>query len=150
MKMASDSCTVLYKKYLLANQKQPLVKDESKLQMYKDLQVLFNKVSSYKTAINVISYVLRFINNIRKKKKEEDLVLKPFVTTEEFTNAEQFCIHHVQEELASQSDFPTLAKNLDVFTDDDGILRCKGRLDNAPINYDTFLFFSQETIASQN
>ena len=113
----------------------PLVKDETKLQLYTDLHVLFNRVSKFKTLINVISYVLRFISNLKKKK--EDRILQPFVTAEEYTNAELFCIKHVQEELASQKDFPSLSKNLDVFTDEDGIYRCRGRLHNAPLDYDT-------------
>ena len=44
-----------------------LTANETKLSLYTDLHIVLNKVKNYKTLINVISYVWRFIQNLKKK-----------------------------------------------------------------------------------
>jgi len=57
------------------------------------------------------------------------------ITTEWIEKAEILWMNAVQEELGSQS--PTWKTQLGCFIDGKGLLRCKGRLKNAPLPYST-------------
>ena len=55
---------------------------------------------------------------------------------EEIYHAEKLWIEEIQKEILSNQHFNSWEKNLGLFTDSDGILRCKGRFGYSTMNYD--------------
>ena len=99
------------------------------------LESLIKKYSTYNKLIRVTALVQRFVYNLRKKVKKEDILLATNVTTEEFRDAEMFLIKYVQEGMERQKNYVQLQRELNL-QEVNGIIRCKGRLGNAPISYD--------------
>ena len=91
-----------------------------------------DKFSNYYRLINVTSYVLRFINNLKQKKKEDQLLVNN-VTADEFKKAEKLLVIFTQRDIVKQG--KQLKKELNLQVEDE-IFRCKGRLKNAPLSYD--------------
>ena len=54
-----------------------------------------------------------------------------------FSKAEQLWLEDVQGTLSSDSNFPQLRKQLDLFQDEKGIWRCGGRLGSTELPYAT-------------
>ena len=101
------------------------------------LAVLINvsKYSSVLRLVRVTAYVLRFVNNLkcrlaRREPQSSDL------TVDEINSAERLWIREVQREIEQKPTFQQAEKSLNLFKDENGILRCRGRLDNAPLPYD--------------
>ena len=82
--------------------------------------------------LRVTSYVLRFIRNCREKG------LRKFgqLTAEEYKDAESMWIKDCQQEFREKNN-PQLQYQLGTFTDESGILRCRGRLANADLPYES-------------
>ena len=99
--------------------------------------------------VRVTAYVIRFINRLKsmvKRTSEQSLNSVPqhnSLSADEIVNAENMWIRYVQElnfmeELRylrneSKTSPPPNIRNLGLCVDDDGLLKCKGRLNNAPI-----------------
>ena len=95
------------------------------------------KFSSYQRLIRVTALVTRFIDNIRRKKKKEELILYQFVTSEEYDNAEVKWLTFIPQDFNQLKSYKQLKKDLNLEIFDDGLIRCKGRLKNAPVKFDT-------------
>ena len=102
-----------------------------------------NTFSSLGKLLRVTAYVLRFVNKLKKTIKT-----KPSVSLQanEINSAELEWIKSCQTSAYKQEmkslqrenkKHSSLQKQLRLFLDDQGILRCGSRLHNAPINYDT-------------
>ena len=107
------------------------------------------RFSSKVRLVRVTAYVIRFINRLKsmvKRTREQSLSSLPHhnnLSADEIVNAENMWIQCVQErsfikELKyvrneSKISPPPNVRNLGLYIDDDGLLKCKGRLNNAPI-----------------
>ena len=98
-----------------------------------------NRFSSYSRLLRVTGWIKRFVRNFVKSRKNEKLEHSPFLSPSELREAEQ------QWLMTNQSDFHTdttndLKKKFSehgVTLDDEGLFRCIGRLNEAPLPYDT-------------
>ena len=93
-----------------------------------------DKFSSYIRLINVTALVLRFIDNLKKKRSKETIITHGFITIEEKIKAEDLWIKFIQMDIYKLDSYKQLKKDLNLFVED-GIIRCQGRLKNAPLNY---------------
>ena len=92
--------------------------------------------SNIQKLLRIIGFVLRFVNNLRAKIAGKELMKGELITDE--TNAALIVlIKSEQSVLKSSANFKDLKKNLEVFGDEKGVLRCKGRIENAPLPYET-------------
>ena len=102
-----------------------------------------NRCSSLTKLFRVTALVLRFVSNFLGRKPRKSGLL----TSDEIQRAEDLhvWIKEVQREkfpdeirsLQKKTEENTLAKQLPLFLDEDHIIRCGGRLHNAPLEYDT-------------
>ncbi|XP_064622006.1 uncharacterized protein LOC135484434 [Lineus longissimus] len=99
------------------------------------------RYSSLRRLLRISALVLRFINNLKSKKENR---LHPELNASEKNEAEQRWIRDTQtyyyrEEMKNlkmkAEKLGTLARQLRLFIDNDGILRVDGRLHNAPMQY---------------
>ena len=108
-----------------------LVQENSKI----NLNFLkLEKFNSYIRLINVIALVLRFIDNIKKKCKKEDINTSRFIMAEERVKAENLWIRFIQMDIYKLDSYKQLKKDLNLFVEDD-LIRCHGRLKTTPLNY---------------
>ena len=92
--------------------------------------------SNIQKLLRIIGFVLRFVNNLRAKLAGEEL-MKGELITDETNAALNLVIKSEQSVLKSSANYKDLKKNLAVFEDENGFLRCKGRIENAPLPYET-------------
>ncbi|GFU55148.1 integrase catalytic domain-containing protein [Trichonephila clavipes] len=105
------------------------------------LSTLLRKSNSYMKIVRIFSYVIRFSNNVNKRK----LTLSGPLSATDIDQAETKLIRMVQEQvflaeiksLQSKGDVSPNSKlrNLNPFIDSDGLLRVGGRLSNSDIPY---------------
>ena len=95
--------------------------------------------------IRVTAFVIKFINKLKNRTLENRKEEMEDLTTTELKDAENLWIHSVQassftDELSfltrkdSKSTPPICVPQLGMFLDDDGIIRCKGRIANASLS----------------
>ena len=90
--------------------------------------------SSYHRLLNVTVYVLRFINNLKARiKKDIDNIMSGRITVEEIKAVETLWLFDTQKRFRSLESFKKVEQSLGVYVDDDGLLRCRGKLGNAPV-----------------
>ena len=87
-----------------------------------------NKYSSLQRLLRVTAYVKRFVHNISR----EERITGP-LSTNEIQEAEILWIKEMQGHLQVDE----LEKQLRLFKDEKGIIRCRGRLGNSQASYDT-------------
>lgn len=102
---------------------------------------LLERVSSFNRLINVTAYVLRFIRNLRisKENRNSDKIL----SIEETRNARKYWIKKIQSESFSQEIASLKKKNsvctslrkLNIFLDEEGIIRVGGRIRRSELQY---------------
>ena len=100
-----------------------------------------NRYSSLTKLLRVTALVLRFVSNLLGRDPRKSGLL----TADEIQRAETLWIEDVQREkfpdeirsLKKQTKENTLARQLTLFLDEDRIIRCGGRLHNAPLEFDT-------------
>ena len=80
-------------------------------------------------------WVLRFIENLKNRRQLKGINSGP-LEIEEISKAERLWIKAVQRDFTDEPKFTLLAKQLGVYEEDE-ILRCKGRLDYADLEYDS-------------
>ena len=96
-----------------------------------------DRFSSLKKLIVVTGYVLRFVNNLRKRvKKETHLITEDMITVTEYNEAEIMWIKDEQFQLKQQDNYSKLEASLHLFEDKDGVLRLRGRFANASLQYE--------------
>ena len=59
------------------------------------------------------------------------------ISTEEMENAEKLWLRTVQNKLKEEKNIRSLQEQLGLFEDTDQVIRCKGRIKNAELNYET-------------
>ena len=125
---------------LMANDVQPAVLDLNKV-------IDIERFSSLRKLLRVTCYVLRFVNALKTKKLDKQTVAKrsEHLTSSEARQAELLWIRSLQGQSFSneisfissgkeKSTTPVYVKQFGLFLDDDHILRCKGRINNASLN----------------
>ena len=86
-----------------------LVQENSKI----NLNFLkLEKFNSYIRMINVTALVLRFIDNIKKKRKKEDINTSRFIMAEERVKAENLWIRFIQMDIYKLDSYKQLKKDL--------------------------------------
>lgn len=93
------------------------------------------RFSDINKLLRVIAYAKRFIANLRAKASKVECKIGDLESSE-ITDAKLTLVKLEQQTLKQQRNFHDLTHNLGLFEDKEGILRCKGRLENAPIPYD--------------
>ena len=92
------------------------------------------RFSLLKKLVIVTAYVIRFVNNL--KNNNANGLLENTLTIDEYNNALNLWIKTEQEILQRQTDFGKLKVSLKLFVDTLGLLRLKGRFENAALDYD--------------
>ncbi|XP_057302253.1 uncharacterized protein LOC130636526 [Hydractinia symbiolongicarpus] len=113
--------------------------DESEESTEEEIDLNFMNIarySNYTRLLRITALVLRFVGNLRKKRRKEELVLHTFVTKDEQLHAKKLWIKYAQKDIIQLPSYKQLQKDLR-FQNIDGIIRCKGRLENAPLDFDT-------------
>ena len=90
------------------------------------------KFSSLGKLFRITAYVLRFINNTKRNTKKKSGV----INAEEISVCENLWIKFDQQEIKNNKQFFNVKKQLNLFEDENGFIRLKGRLGNAEINFD--------------
>ena len=109
--------------------------------------VEYKRFSSLTKLLRVMAMVIGFIRKLRdkvKKKKEErrkettDTIIETNNNNEidDMVRAKLVLLRDVQKDFDDKQ-FDQTKKSLNVFTDSNGILRCHGRIGNAPVPFDT-------------
>ena len=86
--------------------------------------------------LRITAYVLRFCNNLKRRVTKEG-TSQGALKAEEIKSAKTVWIKHVQKTTPFSRSFDKTKGSLSVFEDDDGIMRCRGRLQNAPISMES-------------
>ncbi|KAL9977059.1 hypothetical protein ACROYT_G014423 [Oculina patagonica] len=106
------------------------------------------RFSNVTKLFRVTAYVIKFINKLKNRTLENRKAEFEDLTTAELKNAENLWLQSVQassfaDELAflTRKDPkltpPTRVSQFGLFLDDDGIIKCKGRITNAPLSVST-------------
>lgn len=95
-----------------------------------------NRYSSYKKLLRITAYVLRFVRRSTERSLE--------LNAEEIRSAEELWIKSIQNQSFSEkvchlmstrkSPVPVFVRQFDLYLDDKGIVRCKGRIQNSSLN----------------
>ena len=91
--------------------------------------------SSSRKLFRVTAYVLRFIHNVRAKVQNEEC-RRGCLTTEEMKTSEKLWVEDLQK-LLDPMKLKELNRSLGPFEDNEGIVRCRGRLMSANLPYST-------------
>ena len=99
------------------------------------LSSLFNlqKYSDIKRLFRVTAYVLRFLHNL-KSRRNENKASGP-QSTEEYEAAEVLWFREMQLTVVNSPRCENLKKQFGLYPDDNGLIRCDGRLQNATIPF---------------
>ena len=81
-------------------------------------------------------YVLRFTNNLLINRIRNKDVTRGEITASEFKAAEKLWVLHEQSVATSCSKFDCWRKSLGLFCDEEGLIRCPGRLGQSMLEYD--------------
>ena len=88
---------------------------------------------------NVTGYVLRFVNNLKKKVKNEkgNITVDENLSVEEISNVERSWLIETQKTFKSdEKHFVELVLQFGLFADKDGLIRCKGRLARSNLSFE--------------
>ena len=80
--------------------------------------------------------MLRFIRNLKSKVcHAEEKFTTGFITTREFNDAETLWIKESQKDLKDIENYKQLERDLVLFKDQAGLVRCQGRLSYSSLSY---------------
>ena len=119
-------------------------------QINPDPSLLFNldNFNDYHRLLRVTAWIQRFITNVRHFKKEERKLDE--LNSGEIEKAKKMWLRFVQRNMVEVKGYKQLNKDLRFF-EDEGIIRCQGRLENAPLAYPlSFLFLFLEIASWQS
>ena len=94
----------------------------------------YERYSSFERIIRITAWVQRFITNIRRKSRSEKCVVGT-LRVDELQLSESLIIKDMQRLLLTDKNYEQWEHQLNSFTDDTGIIRCRGRLSNADLSY---------------
>ena len=98
--------------------------------------------------LRVTAWVFKFLKKLRMK-KEEKIITNNMTTNKNQWSEEMLSVDDLQEAKFTwirdnqqevkkdAANFKQLKNSLNLFEDENNLLRCKGRLQNAPVTYDT-------------
>ena len=89
------------------------------------------RFSSLSKLINTTGWVLRFICNIKRKTKQESLLMETSISLDEYQKALQIWLKDEQRAFYKQSNFERVKTSLGLFEDNTGLLRVQGRFRNS-------------------
>ena len=89
------------------------------------------RYSSLRKLLRVTAYVKRFIENIKRKKAGVEMKVGR-IEVDEIRKAEMIWIKNVQETLVDSPNYRKMSEQLGIVSQD-GILVCKGRLENSDL-----------------
>lgn len=104
--------------------------------------LLAERTSRLNRLLRTTAWIKRFIEKTRKKRNGSQEVRTDYLQSEEIEEAERFWIRRVQQhhyaDIIGRMEKGERGKigNLFLLTDEHGILRCQGRLDNADLTHD--------------
>ena len=87
----------------------------------------------------VTALSLKFVRNLKaaRNQRNEPQDTTPTLTVEEISEAKSLWIREIQEPMKHEKNFENLKQQLGLYSGEDDILRCKGRLGNAPLDIAT-------------
>ncbi|CAB3995911.1 PREDICTED: uncharacterized protein LOC106817579 [Paramuricea clavata] len=91
--------------------------------------------SSLGRLLRVTAVVLKFIKLLKSRVKQEDPPTNSEVTSTDIELARVLWIKELQEEMKLNENFKSWNRDLGLFTDENGTVRCKGRLSNSNLPY---------------
>ena len=94
-----------------------------------------NKYSNFKKLVRITSWVLRSVNNNKKKIKKSEVFLTD-LKANELKIAEEYLIKSNQKNLLNEKNI-SRSNYLNLTIDEKGSIRCTGRLSLAPLPYET-------------
>ena len=89
--------------------------------------------SNLNRLLRITAYVMKFVNILKHKVKKLKTPLNLELTATDISDAEILWIREAQKILLEEEKFSVWKKQFDLFLDEDGLYRCKGRLSNADI-----------------
>ena len=95
----------------------------------------FNTHHDLDKTIRVTAWCLRFARNCRRKVSERNL--EDELDAAEYDAAKGFCIKVVQAKMVNESGFEKRSESLGLFEDEEGFIRCRGRIGKAKIPFGT-------------
>lgn len=95
-----------------------------------------SKYSKLETLLRVTAYVQRFVDNVKRSLKGEE-ILKGLLTAEELDVAEKSWIKHVQASLTKLPKYNKMKRSLSLFVDDEQLIRCHGRIEKSNLPNET-------------
>jgi hypothetical protein len=98
------------------------------------------RFSSSKKLFRVTAYVMRFISKLKSKMnnlKGKATSSGESLAVEELEAAETQWLREVQKPIVADDKFGQVRNSLRLFVDDMGVYRCKGRLENSTLPYET-------------
>ncbi|XP_065675665.1 uncharacterized protein LOC136091879 [Hydra vulgaris] len=104
--------------------------------------------NSYSCLIRVTAYILKFVSCLKNTQvRNNNLLLSSF----ELRNAKIIWIKFIQQNIYSSKNYKQLKNDLGFFFDSEGIIRCRGRLGNAPISYNIKfpIFLPKESLLTE-
>ena len=94
-----------------------------------------NKYSNFKKLARITSWVLRLVNNVKKKIKKMEVYLTD-LKANELKIGEEYLVKSSQKNLLNEKNISKY-KHLNLTIDEKGLVRCTGRLSLAPLPYET-------------
>ena len=87
--------------------------------------------------LRVTAYVLRFLKNLKARLSPDDeqLLLGSEIGAKDMEEVGQYWILDVQKSLQQNKKFENWRREFNLFTDRNGVLRCRGRLSHADLTY---------------
>ena len=81
--------------------------------------------------VRVTAYVLRFVKILKAKTRKSDLDVEPSLTVNEIRESRELWIKEMQRKLPEKNQFEQWKAEFGLYTDEQDIWRCKGRLEKA-------------------
>ncbi|XP_068684812.1 uncharacterized protein [Montipora foliosa] len=131
-KESSSSQKKQHNSTVLANVVADRVTSERKFNL--DCIIPLKGFSSLQRLVRVTAYVLRFVSNLKRKNEKKELTDED-LKQEEIERTRELWIREVQGSVLNDEKFDQVKVSLSLYKDDKGILRCGGRLKNAPIPF---------------
>ena len=83
----------------------------------------------------ITACIFRFVKNLKNKVASQQLLLEPFITSAEMRTSEIIWLKENQKKFDGKR-LRILTNDLNVIYDDDNLIRCEGKLKNAPLPYE--------------
>ena len=84
----------------------------------------------------IISYVRRFITNVKRRIEDHQLTTS-ILSAKEIAESRDLCITSSQQAVDSEKNFKQLKRDLGLYHDEKGVLRCRGRLNNSDLTFNS-------------